>query len=98
MTDCGQPLLDARCREFARPGLDPGGDVHRLDGCDRRHAGGGAPGQKFLCSSRIARLVCELRILAARNSRKRIEARSPAAAASAGSVAERIETSWFMIF
>ena len=26
-------------------GLDPGGDVHRLDGADRRHAGARAPGQ-----------------------------------------------------
>ena len=29
-------------------GLDPGRDVHRLDGGDRRHAGARAPGQKFL--------------------------------------------------
>ena len=30
MTDRGEPLLDARRRELARRGLDPGGDVHRL--------------------------------------------------------------------
>ena len=29
-------------------GLDPGGDVHRLDGADRRHAGARAPGQEFI--------------------------------------------------
>jgi hypothetical protein len=36
MTDRGEPLLDARCCKLAHPGLDPGGDVHRLDGADRR--------------------------------------------------------------
>ena len=29
-------------------GLDPGRDMHRLDGGDRRHADARAPGQKFL--------------------------------------------------
>jgi hypothetical protein len=38
---------------LARPGLDPGSDVHRLDGGDRRRAGIGAPGEEFLCSSSI---------------------------------------------
>jgi hypothetical protein len=36
--DHTEPLLDARRRELARRGLDPGGDVHRLHGADRRHA------------------------------------------------------------
>ena len=49
MADRGEPLLDTRRRQLMRRGLDPGGDVHRLDGGDRRHAGIGAPGQKFLC-------------------------------------------------
>ena len=48
MTDRSEPLLHARRRELARPGLDPGGDVHRLDGADRRHAGARAPGQEFI--------------------------------------------------
>jgi hypothetical protein len=48
MTDRSEPLLDARRGELARAGLDPGGDVHRLDGADRRHAGGRAPGQEFI--------------------------------------------------
>jgi hypothetical protein len=48
MTDRSEPLLDARRGELARADLDPGGDVHRLHGRDRWHAGGGAPGQKFL--------------------------------------------------
>ena len=48
MADRGEPLLDARRGELARAGLDPGGDVHRLDGGDRRHAGARAPGQEFL--------------------------------------------------
>jgi hypothetical protein len=43
MTDRGEPLLDARRRELARVGLDPGGDVHRLHGADGRHAGARAP-------------------------------------------------------
>jgi hypothetical protein len=30
--DRGEPLLDARRRKLARPGLDPGGHVHRLRG------------------------------------------------------------------
>ena len=38
--------------------------------------------------------MCGLRMLAAKNSRKRIEARSPATATSAGNVGERIEESW----
>ena len=29
-------------------GLDPGRDMHRLDGGDRRHAGARAPGQEFI--------------------------------------------------
>jgi hypothetical protein len=53
VADCGEPLLDARRRELACPGLDPGGDVHRLDGADRRHAGGRAPGEEFIGSSSI---------------------------------------------
>jgi hypothetical protein len=35
MADRGKPLLDARRGELAYPGLDPGGDVYRLDGGDR---------------------------------------------------------------
>jgi hypothetical protein len=53
MANRGQALLEAQCRELARTGLDPGGNVHRLDGADRRHAGACAPSQKFLCNSRI---------------------------------------------
>jgi hypothetical protein len=37
----------------SRTGLDPNGDVHRLHGVDRRHAGVGAPGQEFLGSAGI---------------------------------------------
>jgi len=48
MTDRGEPSLDARCGELAPAGLDPGGDVHRLHGGDRRHGGIRAPGQNFL--------------------------------------------------
>ena len=48
MTDRGEPLLDARCRELARAGLDPGRNVHRLHGADRRHADARTPGQKFI--------------------------------------------------
>jgi hypothetical protein len=32
----------------AASSLDPGGDVHRLHGGDRRHAGARAPGQEFI--------------------------------------------------
>ena len=48
MADRGKPLLDARRRELARANLDPGRDVHRLHGADRRHAGARTPGQKFI--------------------------------------------------
>ena len=48
MTDRGEPLLDARRRELACRGLDPGGDVHRLDGADRQHPGARALGQEFI--------------------------------------------------
>jgi hypothetical protein len=47
MTNRGEPLLDARRRELARPGLDPGGDVQRLHLRHRLHAGMFAPGQKI---------------------------------------------------
>jgi hypothetical protein len=53
MADCGEPLLDARCGQLARPGLDPCGDVHRLHGGDRWHASVGAPGQVFIGSAGI---------------------------------------------
>lgn len=43
MANRAEPLLDARRRELARTGLDPGGDMHWLDGGDRRHAGIDAP-------------------------------------------------------
>ena len=43
VTDRGEPLLDARCRELMPAGLDPGADVLRLDSADRRHAGARAP-------------------------------------------------------
>jgi hypothetical protein len=35
MADRGKPLLDAGCCELTRSDLDPGGDMHRLDGGDR---------------------------------------------------------------
>ena len=53
MADRGEPLLHARRREFARPYLYPGGDVHRLHGSDRRHAGDGTPRQKFICGAGV---------------------------------------------
>jgi hypothetical protein len=53
MADRGKPLLDSRRHELARCPLDPGGDVHRLDGRDRRHADARAPAEKFFCSSSI---------------------------------------------
>ena len=53
MTDRGEPLLDARRRELARAGLDPGGDVDRLHVGNRHSASGRALGQEFFCSSRI---------------------------------------------
>jgi hypothetical protein len=48
MADRGEPLLDARRGQLARPGLDPSRDMHRLDGGDRGQADARAPGQKFL--------------------------------------------------
>jgi hypothetical protein len=54
VADRGEPLLDARRGEFARPGLDPRRDVHWLDGSDRRHTGARAPGQKFLRGAGIS--------------------------------------------
>jgi hypothetical protein len=49
--------LTPRRGQLARTGLDPGRDVHRLHGRDRRHADIGAPGQKFLRRS-IVRPAC----------------------------------------
>jgi hypothetical protein len=48
VTDRGEPLLDAWRGQLAGRGFDPGGDMHRLHGGDRRHADLGAPGQEFL--------------------------------------------------
>jgi hypothetical protein len=59
--------------------LDPGGDMQRLHGRERRHTGARAPGEE------LARRVCGLRIAEAKNSRKRTPARSPAAVTSEGS-------------
>jgi hypothetical protein len=42
--------LGAAC---SRAGLDPGGDVHRLDASDRPHTGARAPGQKFIRGASI---------------------------------------------
>src|ERR1700747_166691 len=53
MANRGEPLLHARRRELARAGLDPRGDVHRLHGGDRRHAGAYAPSKEFFRSSSI---------------------------------------------
>ena len=53
MADRGEPLLDARHGELARRRLDPSGDVHRLNGRDRRQADTSAPGQKFLGGAAI---------------------------------------------
>jgi hypothetical protein len=95
MADRGESLLDARRREFARASLDPGGDVHWLDSADRWHAGGHTPGKEFIGG---AARVCGLRMLAAKNSRKRTPARSPAAATSAGyaGIAGRRDRSCFI--
>jgi hypothetical protein len=84
MPDRGEPLLDARRRELARPSLDPGGDMHRLHGLDRRHAGSDAPGQEFLSGAAI----CPARVWVADVGREEFEeareARSPDAATTAG--------------
>jgi len=53
VTDRSEPLLDARRGQFACCLLDPGCDMHRLHGRDRRHADGRAPGQEFLSSAGI---------------------------------------------
>jgi hypothetical protein len=62
------------------------GDTHRLDIADRRHTDARTTRQNS-CLARtlpgIARRVYGLRMFAAKNSRKRIEARSPATATSA---------------
>ena len=44
----GEPLLELGAASLRVPHLDPGGDVHRLDGADRRHAAARAPGLKEL--------------------------------------------------
>ena len=43
-----EPLLDAWRGKLARGGLNPSGDVRRLDRGDRRQADARAPGQEFL--------------------------------------------------
>jgi hypothetical protein len=96
VTDRGQPLLDARRRELARAGFNPGGDVRRLDGADRRHADARAPGQEFIGGAGIGATRVRVADVGCENSRKRVPARSPAAATSAGSEGEVIGTSWFM--
>ena len=67
--------------------------MHRLDGGDRRHCGACAPGQEFIGGS----VVGSPRMLAAKNSRKRVEARSPSAATSCGTTGEPIGTCEFTI-
>jgi hypothetical protein len=53
VADRGEPLLDTRRGKLACAGLDPGGDMHRLDGADRRDAGGRAPGKEVIGGARI---------------------------------------------
>src|SRR5271166_1362488 len=53
VADRSEPLLDARRGELARAGLDPGGDMHRLHGADRRYASARAPGQEFIGSAGV---------------------------------------------
>jgi hypothetical protein len=89
VADRGEALLDARCGKLARTGLDPGGDMHRLHGADRRHAHACTPVEKFLRGPGIG--PTRVWMLAAKNSRKRIEACSPAAA-SVGRAVEVIGT------
>jgi len=43
MAQRGEALLDARRRKRLRLLLDPGGNVQRLHGCDRRHTAIRAP-------------------------------------------------------
>jgi hypothetical protein len=87
MADRGEPLLDARRGELARSGLDPRSDVYRLDRGDRRYGG-----------ARISPARVRVADVGAKNSRKRIEARSPATATSSGSADERKGTSSLMRF
>jgi hypothetical protein len=89
-----QALLDGGRGERARRCFDPGRHMNRLNGRDRRHAGIGAPGQESIRGAGIG----AARVRAAKNSRKRIDARSPATATSAGRVGEElIGTSWLMV-
>jgi len=60
-------------------------------GCQPRHAG-----QKFLGRPVIGPRLCALRMSAAKNSRKHIDTRSPAAVTSAGTAGEARRTSWFI--
>jgi len=59
--------------------------VLRLHGADRQYADARAPGQEFIGGAGIGPHACRMRMLAAKNSRKRMPARSPAAAIRAGS-------------
>jgi hypothetical protein len=54
MADGCEPLLDARRRELMRADLNPGRDVHRLHGADRRRAGGRSPRQKLIGSAGVS--------------------------------------------
>jgi hypothetical protein len=69
--------------------------MHRLHSGDRQHASVCAPDQEFLGCPIIRHRVCGLRMLAAKNSRKRIELCSPAAVTSGGRAGEAIGMSWF---
>jgi hypothetical protein len=94
----GKALFDGRGRSLASQLLDVGGDVQRLHVGDRRDAGAFAPGQKFPNRLREARRVCRLRMLAAKNSRKRVWAWSPAVTTKAeiSRAEEGRGAMWFM--
>jgi hypothetical protein len=89
--------LTLRSGKLARPGLDPGGDTHRLDGGDRRHTGIGAPGQKLTGGAGIG----AARVRVADVGHEEFEeahagAIDRAAATSTGSLGELIGTTWFI--
>jgi hypothetical protein len=77
MPDRSEALFDARRRELARRGRDPDSDMRRLHNAHRSCAGARAPGRKLFASSRIGATMGGLRMFAAKNSRKRLDARSP---------------------
>ena len=97
VADRGQALLDGRRGELARLRLDPGRDVQRPHGSERRHAMRLAPGEELGHGAAVGAAGVRVADRGGEELEEAQPARSPAAVTSAGrTVDAAVWTSWFI--